>query len=66
MKDFYFSFIRIAVAQLVCVSVIALVLLGVKLISKKEYKKVTEFYETELLSETDANEVLREETKNGI
>ena len=66
MKDFYFSFIRIAVAQIIGVAVLLVVLFGVKLLWKNEYKRIERFYACELLSETDPQEVLREETKNGI
>ena len=66
MKDFYFSFIRIAAVQLICVFLLTGAVFGVKIFGKKEYKAARNFYKTELLSETSADEVLREETKNGI
>lgn len=66
MKDFYFSFIRIAAAQVICVFLLAAAIFGVKTFWKKEYKAARNFYKTHILSETSADEVLREETKNGI
>ena len=66
MKDFYFSFIRILIVQLICIALITVTLLTVKLVWKKEYKAAAEFYETRILSETTTDEVLREETTNGI
>ena len=66
MKELKFSFFKISFTQLIALSLLVLCLLFFKLFLKKEHKKIKSFYKQEFLSETQASEVLREETENGI
>lgn len=66
MKDFYFSFTKVVIIQLICVFIIVLSLFAAKFFWKKSFIGIKKFYATEILSETNADEVLKEETGNGI
>lgn len=66
MKWFNFSFPKIAIVQFIAVVLIIINLTVFKFFLKKQYKEILKFYNKEILSETDVQDVLREEKYNGI
>lgn len=61
MNEIKFSFYKIMITQLCAAILLLLLVLGIKLFSKKEYTQIKEFYKQELLSETSVEEVLERE-----
>ncbi|MBP3706642.1 MAG: hypothetical protein J6J13_05300 [Clostridia bacterium] len=60
MKDFFVRLPAILIIQIICVLLLAISILAVKFVSEKSYNQIEDFYKTEILSTTTADEVLKD------
>ncbi len=58
---FFEWFYKVVIVQSICVILILLSVVTMKYLFKEEYVKIKDFYKTEILNDTDVNEVLLDE-----
>ena len=58
---FFEWFYKVVIVQSICVILILLSVVTMKYLFKEEYVKIKDFYQTEILNDTDVNEVLLDE-----
>ena len=61
MKDLYVAAMRILIIRIICVFLIAAALLCMKLFFKDGFSEAESFYQTEILSDTTTDLVLKGE-----